>query len=84
METAQPREKSYMLKDGGSLFPNITPHGAKLFRYRYRIGVKPLYQSAFDVLEEGEPSDCSMCASERLTAGCDRGTAWRRHLYRAG
>jgi integrase len=41
VETAQPREKSYMLKDGGSLFLHITPHGAKLFRYRYRIGGKP-------------------------------------------
>lgn len=38
VETAAPKDKPYWLKDGGSLFLYVTPAGARLWRYRYRIG----------------------------------------------
>lgn len=38
IETAQPKDKPYMLKDGGSLFVRIQPNGSKLWWYRYRLG----------------------------------------------
>lgn len=41
IETAQPKDKPYMLKDGGSLFVRIQPNGSKLWWYRYRLGNSP-------------------------------------------
>ncbi|VFR31896.1 Integrase [plant metagenome] len=38
IETAQPRDKPYLLKDGGSLFLRVQPNGSKLWWYRYRLG----------------------------------------------
>lgn len=41
IETAQARDKPYLLKDGGSLFVRIQPNGSKLWWYRYRLGNAP-------------------------------------------
>lgn len=38
IETAQPRDKAYLLKDGGSLFLRVQTNGSKLWWYRYRLG----------------------------------------------
>ncbi len=41
VKTALPKEKTYRLSDGGSLFLDVLPKGAKLWRYRYRIAGHP-------------------------------------------
>lgn len=41
IETAQPQDKPYLLKDGGSLFVRVQPNGSKLWWYRYRLGNSP-------------------------------------------
>jgi len=38
IETAQPKDKPYLLKDGGSLFVRVQANGSKLWWYRYRLG----------------------------------------------
>lgn len=38
VETAVPKDKPYWMKDGGSLFLYVATSGARLWRYRYRIG----------------------------------------------
>lgn len=41
IEAAQPQDKPYLLKDGGSLFLRVQPNGSKLWWYRYRLGNSP-------------------------------------------
>ena len=38
---AKPAEKAYRLGDGGGMFLEVRPNGAKFFRYAYRIDRKP-------------------------------------------
>lgn len=38
IQSAAAKSSAYSLKDGGSLYLNITPSGNKLWRYRYRLG----------------------------------------------
>lgn len=38
IETARPRQKAYLLKDGGSLFLRVQPSRSRLWWYRYRVG----------------------------------------------
>lgn len=40
IRSAKPRSKAYKLTDGNGLHLEITPTGARLWRYRYRIGGK--------------------------------------------
>ena len=37
IESAKPRDKAYPLSDGGGLFLEVLPSGAKVWRYSYRI-----------------------------------------------
>jgi hypothetical protein len=37
---AKPRQKQYVLFDGGGLFFLVTPSGGKLWRFKYRLGGK--------------------------------------------
>ena len=35
--TAKPREKPYKLADAGGMYLQVTPHGSKLWRLKYRF-----------------------------------------------
>src|SRR2546423_359916 len=40
LKTAKPKGKRYKLFDGGGLYLLVSPTGAKLWRYKYRIAKK--------------------------------------------
>ena len=40
ISNAKPKDEPYRLADGGALYLEIYPHGAKLWRYRYRLAGK--------------------------------------------
>jgi hypothetical protein len=40
IRNAKPRRKPYKLTDGRGLYLEVRPTGARLWRYRYRIGAK--------------------------------------------
>ena len=40
MGQLQPKEKAYKTFDGGGLYIEVFPDGAKRWRYKYRIGGK--------------------------------------------
>ena len=40
ISNAKPKDVPYRLADGGALYLEIYPHGAKLWRYRYRLAGK--------------------------------------------
>ena len=39
-KTAQPKEKEYLISDGGSLYLLVKPEGAKFWRFIYSFGSK--------------------------------------------
>ena len=40
VKSAKPKTNAYKMADGGGLYLFVTPHGGKVWRYKYRIAVK--------------------------------------------
>jgi len=70
---AQPREKSYRLAAGGGLYLEVTPTGAKYWRWKYRFGGKEkrLALGVFPEVSLAQATDARDMARATLRAGRD-------------
>jgi len=66
LKNAKPKEKKYKLADGGGLFMQINPNGAKLWRLSYRIdgkakeyaiGTYPNISDVLPIFQTSSPKD---------------------------
>lgn len=62
IRNAKPRETPYKLTDGKGLYLEVRPTGAKLWRYRYRIGGK---ENVFAIGQYGAGADAVALADAR-------------------
>jgi integrase len=86
IESAKPSNKPLKLTDERGLYLEVRPSGAKLWRYRYRIGVK---ENVFAIGEYAKPGDDEKVPRGKLSTlewkaariTIDRAAAKRRNRY---
>src|SRR5512135_2616899 len=68
LRSAKSAKKAYKLADSGGLHLEVKPSGAKLWRYRYRIGGK---ENLFALGEYAQPprGESKVDAEARIAAG---------------
>jgi len=89
IDGAKPKDKAYKLADGGGLYLEVMPTGAKYWRLKYRVGGKEK-RLAFGVYAEVRPPEArekAQKARDLIRAGTDpseQRKATKRALEQAG
>ena len=89
IDGAKPKDKAYKLADGGGLYLEVMPTGAKYWRLKYRVGGKEK-RLAFGVYPEVRPPEArekAQKARDLIRAGTDpseQRKATKRALEQAG
>lgn len=66
IQNARPREAVYRLSDGQSLWLEVRPTGAKIWRYRYKIADKGNIYTIGEFAPSKGPGHCSLEKARRL------------------
>ncbi len=76
---ARPRDKRYKLADGGGLYLEVYPSGAKSWRLKYRFGgvEKRLVFGLYPVVSLKQAREWAHDARKLLAAGLDPGAVKR-------
>jgi integrase len=66
IQNAKPRQAVYRLSDGQSLWLEVRPTGAKIWRYRYKIAAKGNIYTIGEFAPSKGPGHCSLEMARRL------------------